>query len=185
MPNISWDNKHFCCELRPKRLVGAVKVSHLFVWGWLCQQFHHPPKWLTYLFSGFILQLASTRTIFLQQEIFQFASTYHARGQDSFACPGKVEIRYIGLCNVHLLKGGHTKNPWLITHRAMFKFVSKKIFVLCLLVKNVSTVYNSNLGVITKSHKKLSQTWIGLVGTSHLIKHTILSIWASSDLRFL
>ena len=40
-------------------------------------------------------------------------------------------------------------------------------------------------GVILKSLKKLPGTWIGLVGTSHLIKHTILSILAISDFRFL
>ena len=40
-------------------------------------------------------------------------------------------------------------------------------------------------GVVLNSLKKVPGTLIGLVGTSHLIKHTIRSIWAISDFRFL
>ena len=67
-----------------------------------------------------------------------------------------------------------------VTHRAMFKLGSKKLFVLCLLVKNVPAL-TALTGVILKSLKKLPGTWIGFVGTSHIIKHTILSILAISD----
>ena len=40
-------------------------------------------------------------------------------------------------------------------------------------------------GVISKSLKKLSQTCIGLVGTSHMKKNITLGILAISDIRFL
>ena len=66
-----------------------------------------------------------------------------------------------------------SKHQTTINQRTIFKLGDKNLLVLCL------------LSVISKSLKKLSQTRLGLVGTSYLKKYTILSILAISHIRFL
>ena len=52
---------------------------------------------------------------------------------------------------------------------------------LCISWLGICQLFAALTGVISKSPKKLSQTRIGLVGTSYVIKRKILSILAISD----
>ena len=68
-----------------------------------------------------------------------------------------------------------------ITQRAVFKHGGKNSFV-CVSWSRRCQLFTLLTGQIS-SLKKLSQNWIGLVGTSHLIEPTILSILAFTDFQ--
>ena len=79
-----------------------------------------------------------------------------------------------------------------LKHYSVFNFpteqclnLAAKIYLCYVSWLRICQLFTVLTGVISKSLKKLSDTCIGLVGTSHLIKHIILGILAISDFRFL